>query len=93
MTSLGKTPPPRIVKITYKGKRFRRIGIAYAKVPYAGLYELNEMLARMLAANEIEWYRVEVAKPHEIELVRDSLERWLPALRATSVRTGVDWQA
>jgi len=93
MTSLGKSPPPRIVKITYKGKRFRRVAVAYAKVPYSGLYEMNEVLARMLATNEVEWYRVDAAKPADIDRVRDDLQRWLPALESTTPITGVDWRA
>jgi hypothetical protein len=93
MTSLGKNPPPRIVKITYKGKRFRRVATCIAKIPYSGLYELNEVLARMLATNEVEWYRVDIAKPKEIEAGRADLKRWLPALEATTMITGVDWKA
>ena len=86
-------PAPRIIKVTYKGQRRNRTATAIVKVPYGGLYEMSEVFARMIATNEVAWVRFDVAKPKEIAAVRDSLERWLPALQATSKITGVDWQA
>jgi hypothetical protein len=47
----------------------------------------------MVATNEIEWYRIDVAKAHEIEAVRETVKRWLPALEDTTRITGVDWRA
>lgn len=64
----------------------------YAKVPYSGSFALTETLTRALTTGEIEWFRVDRAKPGEITTgIRESLQRWPEALRSTSERTEVTW--
>jgi hypothetical protein len=84
---------PRILRVDYVSVRRPRHGTAFMKVPYGGIFGMSEVLARMVATEQIRWYRVAVATPAEIAEHRESLERWLPALVATSARTGVDWTA
>lgn len=64
----------------------------FTKVPYSSVYPMTETLSRALTVGEIEWYRVDVAKPKEITpRVRESLQRWPEALRASSIKTEVTW--
>lgn len=84
---------PRILKITYKSGKNRRLARVFAKVPYSGIYDLNEKLARMFAKGEITWYRVDKATPDEINENRSTLGRWLGALSESSTVTRVDWLA
>lgn len=64
----------------------------YTKVPYSGLYPMTETLTRALAVGDIEWFRVDPAKPTEITpRVRENLQRWPEALRASTTKTEVTW--
>lgn len=85
--------PPRILKIQYRSAINGRKAVAFAKVPYSGILDLNEKLARMMAKRQILWFRVDVAKPEEINEHRSQLARWLGALMETSAVTRVDWLA
>ena len=79
-----------IVKITYRSGVNGRVAVAFAKVPYGGMVELADKLARLLAVKQVRWFRVDAAKPHEINEVRSSLVRWPEALEATLTRTKID---
>lgn len=83
--------PPRIYKVRYRGRR--RVATVFVKVPYGGLYGMTELLTRMLAIGQVRWFSLAPATPVEIGLVRDGLQRWLPALTESSSITGVDWTA
>lgn len=85
--------PPRIFKITYRSGVNGRVARVFAKIPYSGIYDLNEKLARMVSQRQIIWFRVDVAKPVEIAEHRSTLSRWLGALMESSVVTKVDWTA
>jgi hypothetical protein len=89
----SKNPPPRIVKIRYRSGINGRVAIAFAKVPYSGLFDLSEKMARLLHQRQVRWYRIEEAKPEEIEIARPSLVRWPEALRQTVGLTKVDLNA
>jgi hypothetical protein len=90
---LGNRRSPNIFKVTYRSAVNGRVARVWVKVPYGGLFDLNEKLARMLAAGQLLWFRVDVAKPKEIEENRSSLQRWLAALTGTTPVTAVDWSA
>ena len=79
-----------IVKITYRSAVTGKVARAYAKIPYGGMVELADKLARLLAVKQIRWFRIDAAKPHEINEVRSSLTRWPEALAATLPRTKID---
>jgi len=84
--------PPRILKVSYRsalGKK--RVASFYCKVPRGGAaYELNEALTRLIVTNQALWVRVDRAKPGEITPdIREKLERWLPAIQATTSITMV----
>ena len=79
-----------IVKITYRSNVNGRVAVAYAKIPYGGMVELSDKLARLLAVKQVRWYRVDAAKPADIALNRHSLVRWPEALAHTVARTHVD---
>ena len=85
--------PPRIFKVTYRSAVNGRVARAYVKVPYSGLFDLNDKMARMMAARQIQWFRVDVAKSAEIAEHRFELARFTDALRATTPITRVDWLA
>ena len=85
--------PPRIFKVTYRSGVNGRVARVYVKVPYGGLFDLNEKLARMLSERQIQWFRVDVAKSAEIAVHRSELARWLEALTSSSRITRVDWLA
>lgn len=85
--------PPRIFKVTYRSAVNGRVARVFTKVPYGGLFDLNEKLARMLAKGQIIWFRVDIAKSTEIAENRNRLSRWLGALAESSAVTKVDWLA
>ena len=85
--------PPRIFKVTYRSAVNGRVARVYVKVPYGGLFDLNDKMARMLSERQILWFRVDVAKSAEIAEHRSTLSRWLGALTGTSHITRVDWLA
>ena len=82
-----------IVKITYRSGVNGRVAVAFAKIPYGGMVELSDKLARLLAVKQIRWFRIDAAKPDEIERERRSLVRWLDALWATQFTTKIDLMA
>lgn len=82
--------PPRIVKVTYRSAVNGRVAVAFAKVPYGQLFDLNEKLTRLLSQRQVRWFRVEEAKPEEIADVRATLVRWPEALASTTKRTRID---
>lgn len=87
--------PPRVIRIRYRSNYHpRRVAIAYAKVPYSGIFDLSEVLARAVSTSEILWFRIERVMPREITpSVRRELKRWPEALKETSDRTSVTWLA
>lgn len=90
------TAPPRILRVTYRsalGKK--RVASFYCKVPRGGaMYEMDSALTRLLVTNQALWYRVDRAKPGEITPeIRNSLERWLPAMQTTTSITEVNINA
>jgi hypothetical protein len=90
---MASEAPPRIFRITYRSGVNGRVVRVFAKIPYGGLFDLNEKLARMLSKGQIRWFRVDVASPKEIAENRSRLSRWLGALAESSAVTKVDWLA
>jgi hypothetical protein len=83
---------PRIYRVMYRSARNGKLVKVFTKVPYGGVYAMTEVLTRAIATGEIEWYRLDPAKPSEITpKVRSNLERWPEALRASSAKTEVSW--
>ena len=85
--------PPRIVKITYRSGVNGRVAVAFAKVPYGGLFDMNEKLSRLFTKRQVRWFRLDEAKPEEITEHRSTLVRWPEALAATVTRTKIDLYA
>jgi len=84
----------RIFRVTYTTRRHgrrRRKATVVVKVPYGGAFAMSELLTRMVAIGQLERFEVAAATPREIGLMRQHLQRWLPAL--TSGPTEVDWTA
>jgi hypothetical protein len=85
--------PPRILQVTYRSalKRRRKVSF-YCKVPRGGaMYEMNEALTRLMVTNQVLWYRVDRPAAGEITPeIRESLQRWLPALQHTASTTEVN---
>ena len=79
-----------IVKITYRSGVNGRVAVAYAKIPYGGMVDLADRLARLLAVKQVRWFRLSAATPEEIAEHRAALRRWPDALAATTPRTRVD---
>lgn len=79
-----------IVKITYRSGVNGKVAVAYAKIPYGGMVDLSDKLARLLAVKQVRWYRLAAATPQEIAAHRASLARWPEALAATTSRTRID---
>lgn len=85
---LSYTTPPR----RERGRFMPRTGSAWIKVPYSGLYGLNETLTRAMSTGQVEKIVLRWARPGEITpQVRAGLMRWPDALRYTSEVTSVDW--
>jgi hypothetical protein len=83
---------PRIYRVMYRSAVNGKLVKIFMKVPYSGLYAMTEVLTRAVANRQIEWYRLDPAKPGEITpKVRDALQRWPEALRASSAKTEVSW--
>lgn len=87
--------PPRVLRITYRSNYHpRRVAVAYAKVPYGGVFDLTEVLTRAVTTSEIIWYRLDRLLPAQITpIIRRELVRWPEALRKTSKSTHVSWRA
>jgi len=70
-----------------------RVAVAYCKVPYSGLFDLAEKMARLMHTRQVRWYRIDEATPVEIETNRKSLVRWPQALAQTASLTKIDVNA
>ena len=79
-----------IVKITYRSGVNGKVAVAYAKIPYGGMVDLADRMARLLAVKQVRWFRIDAAKPDEIAKVRSQLTRWSSALTLTCARTKID---
>ena len=84
---------PRIYKITYRSGVNGRVARVFTKIEYGGQFNLVEKLARMQSQGQIVWFRIDIAKPVEIDEHRSRLSRWLGALAESSAVTRVDWLA
>jgi hypothetical protein len=85
------SPPPRIYRVVYRSAHGRRRVLRLiVKVPYGGLFNLSEVLARAAYTGEVLWYRIEVANNITRD-ERDGLTRWPVALQASSAASGVNW--
>jgi hypothetical protein len=89
----SRHPAPRIIRIRYRSGINGRVATAYCKVPYGSLYDLSEKLARLMATQQVRWYRIDAATADEIEKVRHSLVRWPEALSSTVRLTRVNLEA
>ena len=88
---LGNRRSPNIFKVSYRSAINGRVARVFVKVPYGGLFSLNEVMARQLAAGNLLWFRVDVAKTKEIAEHRSELARFMGALMETTKVTRVDW--
>ena len=79
-----------IVKITYRSGVNGRVAVAFAKIPYGGMIDLADRMARLLAIKQVRWFRIDAAKPADIAANRQTLTRWPDALAATTARTHID---
>jgi hypothetical protein len=90
---LGNRISPNIFKVSYRSAINGRVARIWVKVPYGGLFALNETLARQLASGNLLWFRVDIAKPDQIAEHRSELARFMGALMKTTRITAVDWTA
>lgn len=88
---LGNRRSPNIFKVAYRSAINGRVARVFVKVPYGGLFALNEVMARQLAAGNLLWFRIDVAKTTEIAEHRSGLARFMGALMDTTKVTQVDW--
>lgn len=79
-----------LVKVTYRSQVNGRVAVAYAKIPYGGMVDLAEKMARLLAIQQVRWFRIDAMKPSEIAEHRSELSRWPEALARTIPTTGVN---
>jgi hypothetical protein len=79
-----------IVRITYRSGVNGRVAVAYAKIPYGGMVDLADKMARLLAVKQVRWFRIDAATPAEIGANRQTATRWPDALAATVTRTHID---
>jgi hypothetical protein len=79
-----------IVKIRYRSGVNGKCATAYAKIPYGGMVDLADKMARLLAIKQVRWFRIDAATPEEIGANRQTLTRWPDALAATATRTHID---
>jgi hypothetical protein len=79
-----------IVKIRYRSGVNGKCATAYAKIPYGGMVDLSDKLARLLAIKQVRWYMIAAATPEEIAANRQTLTRWPEALSRTITRTHID---
>ena len=84
---------PRIFRVTYRSRLGRKRKVTfYVKVPYSGLFSMNETLARAVSTRQVMWFRLDVPEfihPNS----REALARWPAAFAVSSEITGVDWNA
>lgn len=79
-----------IVKITYRSGVNGKVAVAFAKVPYGGMVDLADKLARLLTIRQVRWFRISAATPVEIAEHRSELARWTESLTRTIPRTHID---
>ena len=79
-----------IVKIRDRSGVNGKCATAYAKIPYGGMVDLADKMARLLAIKQVRWFRIDAATPEEIGLNRQTLTRWPEALARTIDRTHID---
>jgi len=79
-----------IVRIDYRSGVNGKCAVTYAKIPYGGMVDLSEKLARLLAVKQVRWYRIGAATPDEIAQHREQLSRWPEALASTISRTRIN---
>jgi len=85
---------PRIFRIRYRSTRGRkRVADGFVKVPYSSMFALVDTLTRAVETGQIMWFRVDVATPKQIAIVRDQLVRWTEFLNMTISTTEVDFNA
>ena len=78
------------VKIRYRSGINGKVATAYAKIPYGGMVDLADKMARLLAVKQVRWFTIAAATPEEIAANRQSLTRWPEALARTIERTHID---
>lgn len=79
-----------IVRIDYRSGVNGKCAVTYAKIPYGGMVDLSDRMARLLAIKQVRWYRIGAATPDEIARHREQLARWPDALARTVARTHID---
>jgi len=79
-----------IVRIRYRSGVNGKCATAYAKIPYGGMLDLADKMARLLAIKQVRWFTIAAATPDEIAEHRSVLARWPDALAATVKRTHID---
>jgi hypothetical protein len=80
-----------MLKVRYRSAANGRVATLYIKVPNGGgSYEMSDAFTRLLAKNEVLWFRVEQAKAAEIAANRSRFSRWLEALRASTSLTEIN---
>ena len=79
-----------IVRITYRSGINGRVAVAYAKIPYGGMVDLADKMARLLAVRQVRWFRIDAATTDGIAANRQTLTRWPEALARTVERTRID---
>lgn len=85
--------PPRIYVLSYRAARGRRrVMRLWLKVPYSGLFNLMDVMARAMTTRQVLWFRIEAPQVVPDER-RSELARWPVALAASSLITGVNWDA
>lgn len=84
--------PPRIIRIRYRSAVNGRVAVAYAKVPYSGLFDLGAKMARLMHTRQVKWFRIDEARPDEIARERATLVRWPEALSATVSKTRINME-
>lgn len=93
ITEQGIRPAPhRIIRITYRSGRKRRVVSTLAKIPYGGMFAMLDVLGRAVSMGDIRWFRIE-APLHITDVERDMLRRWPEALASTTAISGVTWLA
>ena len=78
------------VKIRYRSGVNGRVAVAYAKIPYGGMVDLADKLARLLAVRQVRWFRIDAMTTDELREHRGELARWPEALARTIPRTHID---
>lgn len=89
----SRHPPPRIIRIRYRSGVNGRVATIITKVPYGQAYDMTEKLTRLLTQRQIKWFRIDEAKPDEIEAARPTLARWTEALARSVAITRINLES